>query len=170
MQNGESGNSSGSVGGNARYQSGVHMVFAGPPRVFGAVYGYADKAGVVTMTNLRPENREYRVVVSDPDIPSETPVLSGSPANDYDHLINLRNPGHTIYPLYGTSEEHDLVRREGAKTMGHRDAVPGRENVRQGPAQDRLLGPPWRHPCPHSLPAACLVTPCPRVLMPIGSA
>ena len=64
------------------------LFLAGPPQVIGAIYGYVDEAGVVTMTNLQPENREYRVILSDPGNPSDAPVLSGSSANEYDDLIN----------------------------------------------------------------------------------
>jgi len=64
------------------------VLVAHAAEVRAAVYTYLDEGGVINLTNLRPENRQYRVVVEDPGTPEGIAVNSTSSSGHYDELIH----------------------------------------------------------------------------------
>jgi soluble lytic murein transglycosylase-like protein len=62
------------------------------------MHSYVDEGGVINLTNTRPENRQYRVLIADPASPSETPVFSKSDRGDYDQLIDWQAKSFDVDP------------------------------------------------------------------------
>jgi soluble lytic murein transglycosylase-like protein len=66
-----------------------------PLTAFSAVFGYIDSEGVYHITNIRPANQQYHVLVK--DAPKDLP-LKGTDKNQYDHLINQHAKANGLDP------------------------------------------------------------------------
>jgi len=66
-----------------------------PLTAFCGVYGYIDPEGVYHITNIRPANKEYHILVR--DALRELPLRGGS-TNQYDDLINQHAQANGLDP------------------------------------------------------------------------
>ncbi len=66
-----------------------------PFTAFSAVYGYIDSEGVYHITNIRPANKQYHILVKDQ--PKDLP-LKGIDKSQYDALINQHAKANGLDP------------------------------------------------------------------------
>ncbi len=66
-----------------------------PVAGFCGIYGYVDEEGVYHFTNIRPANKNYRVVVAEKEAPL---TVSGMGSSNYDNLILQHSKNHGMDP------------------------------------------------------------------------
>ncbi len=63
-----------------------------------AVYGHIDENGVLTVTNVRPQQGKSKVIIGDGEAPKNVPALTDKENNAYDNLISRHARTHGIDP------------------------------------------------------------------------
>ena len=63
-----------------------------------AVYGHIDENGVLTVTNVRPQQGKSKVIIGDGEAPRNVPALTDKGNNAYDNLITRHARTHGIDP------------------------------------------------------------------------
>ncbi len=64
---------------------------------FAAIYGYIDEQGVYHMTNIRPPNKQYKILIED-STPSVLPPMRSLNKNAYDNLIRHHAQANGLDP------------------------------------------------------------------------
>lgn len=92
-----------------------------PLTAFCGVYGYTDREGVYHITNIRPADRQYHILVKDP---VNEPPLKGSNTNQYDGLINQHAQANGLDPalvkavmLTESNSNPSAISRKGAQGL-----------------------------------------------------
>ncbi len=67
-----------------------------PFTAFAAIYGYVDEEGVYHMTNIRPPNRSYKILMEDSG--QYLPAVRSLNKNAYDNLINYHSQVNGLDP------------------------------------------------------------------------
>ncbi len=118
------------------------------------VYSYIDEAGVITITDVRPAKRTYRVIVS--DSPASAGIAKSGPG-DYDHLIAWHARTFDVDPrlvkavmMAESKGNPKAISRKGAqglmqimpgtaRSLGLQDPFDPGENIAAGTRYLRLL-------------------------------
>jgi soluble lytic murein transglycosylase len=92
-----------------------------PVTAFCGVYGYMDPEGIYHITNIKPANKEYHILVK--DAVKELPLKGGN-GNQYDSLINLHALANGIDPalvkavmLTDSNSNPTAISRKGAQGL-----------------------------------------------------
>ena len=92
-----------------------------PLTAFCGVYGYIDHEGIYHVTNIRPANKEYHVLVK--DATKELPLKGGN-TNQYDGLINQHAQANGLDPalvkavmLTESNSNPTAISRKGAQGL-----------------------------------------------------
>lgn len=92
-----------------------------PLTAFCGVYGYVDPEGVYHITNIRPANKEYHILVR--DLPKLLQLRGGN-ANQYDDLINQHAQANGLDPalvkavmLTESNSNPTAISRKGAQGL-----------------------------------------------------
>jgi soluble lytic murein transglycosylase-like protein len=103
---------------------GVFLSIVGllfPLTAFCGVYGYTDLGGVYHITNIRPADKQYHILVKDPA--TELPQRGGN-TNQYDGLINQHAQANGLDPalvkavmLTESNSNPSAISRKGAQGL-----------------------------------------------------
>jgi soluble lytic murein transglycosylase len=92
-----------------------------PVTAFCGVYGYMDPEGIYHITNIKPANKEYHILVK--DAVKELPLKGGN-ANQYDSLINQHALANGLDPalvkavmLTESNSNPTAISRKGAQGL-----------------------------------------------------
>jgi len=76
----------------------IVLTAALPSASMGAVYCHIDENGVLTVTNVRPQQGKSKVIIGDGEAPRNVPALTDKGNNAYDNLITRHARTHGIDP------------------------------------------------------------------------